>query len=867
MVLPKPKQRVELFFKNPADLRERVRFLKSQYGIGAFNLVNKNQQDALQEWVTCIREELPEADICVHYSLKYNKIARKGPEANAARFQAFAEECRANEILVISGGGKKTMAWNTVTALQAVQGQVPDDKQVAVAYNPYFPDDRDQLEETKRLEQKLDGKVVSKVYLQFGTDLNRLKQALEMLQTKNNAVSIAGSLFLPTAKLIGQQKFRPWNGVFLSPDFLSGPENAEAIVLEMMKLYQTYNVEMLWEAPGIRTEKDMAVVQNLIKSLDASSDESEGSAEVPIKEDEQSSFEGMHKVPQENGPSFEETPASKRPKLDRMPEPCILLFGSHDVRLRDNRAVELATQRHKTIVPVFLWSKQGTWGVRGALEVILKAALKSLESSLKSFGLDLICRNCDGDGTKELGDIIKQTGATSVYWNRAHTTESRLLERSRMEAMEALGVHVHDTQSSLLYDPEKIELDSGFHGGHWGTLMPFLKNCKKDHGVPPRPTKYHDTFRLLQESNAPAAKPDHVSVDGLAMAVVRGKDKWDEPIRKRFSMSESAALEDLETFFQKGLRRYESERSRSDKEFATSKLSPHLRIGTISPNELYWRTEESGLRYDELKTFSRRLFWRDLAYYQLKCFPDMRNIPIRKHYQNMEWVTGEEEKRRFEAWKWGKTGFPIVDAGMRELYATGWMTQTVRMVVASFLVEYLRVNWVKGCEWFHYTLVDADPAINAMMWQNAGKSGTDQWNFVLSPVTASQDPTGDYTRKWVPELAALPTTALVHRPWEAPEEVMERMGVILGQTYPHRIIQNLKAEREIAIQHTLDMRRRSQSANTDRGYDLIRLPDGKETAVFTKKEYRIDQEGNLLNESPSNKAPSKQKAKPGRKRR
>lgn len=132
------------------------------------------------------------------------------------------------------------------------------------------------------------------------------------------------------------------------------------------------------------------------------------------------------------------------------------------------------------------------------------------------------------------------------------------------------------------------------------------------------------------------------------------------------------------------------------------------------------------MTYDKLKTFSRRLFWRDLSYYQLYCFPNMRYQCIRSHYEDMEWVGGEEEKHLLQAWKWGKTGFPIVDAAMRELYQTGWMTQSVRMVVASFLVEYLRVSWTKGCEWFHYTLVDADPAINAMMWQNAGKSGIDQ---------------------------------------------------------------------------------------------------------------------------------------------
>jgi len=220
---------------------------------------------------------------------------------------------------------------------------------------------------------------------------------------------------------------------------------------------------------------------------------------------------------------------------------------------------------------------------------------------------------------------------------------------------------------------------------------------------------------------------------------------------------------------------------------------------------------------------------------------------------------------------------------MRELYHTGWMTQSVRMVVASFLVEYLRVNWVKGCEFFHYTLVDADAAINAMMWQNAGKCGIDQvspsqcvqsqverskktypkrfshinvppflafscaaqWNFVLSPETASQDPSGQYTKKWVPELAKLPT-GFCHRPWQAPPEVLEKAGVVLGKTYPQRVVTNLKEERAKSIASTICMRREHQDCNDSKGYDMIHLPNGEKTVVFTKKEYRIDRSGNVL---------------------
>ncbi|MGK3745225.1 MAG: hypothetical protein ACI90V_012086 [Bacillariaceae sp.] len=157
------------------------------------------------------------------------------------------------------------------------------------------------------------------------------------------------------------------------------------------------------------------------------------------------------------------------------------------------------------------------------------------------------------------------------------------------------------------------------------------------------------------------------------------------------------------------------------------------------------------------------------------------------------------------------------------------------MVVASFLVEYLRVNWKKGCAWFHYTLVDADSAINAMMWQNAGRSGIDQWNFVSSPTTASQDSTGAYTQRWVPELADLPTSGLIHRPWEGNIDVLLQAGVVLGDTYPHRIVIDLKTERQLSVDSTLSMRRKSQEYNTSRGYDLIRLPNGSKTIVFTKK--------------------------------
>ncbi|KAG7341974.1 photolyase [Nitzschia inconspicua] len=827
--------RVELFFKDICDLKERVRFLDS-HGFCSYNLVNKNKADALNDWVQAIREVSPNANICCHYSLKYNKVPRKGPKEQEERLLSALQLSRANEVLIISGSGQKT-AWNTVSALEAVKSaSLPHSVPLlAVAYNPYFPEKQDQEEENHRLKEKLESGCITKVYLQFGSDLDRLRNGLEYLHKlkASKSFSIAGSLFLPTAQLISQQKFRPWNGVFLSQEFLSGPENAKAVLHEMVNQYRTNNVEILWEAPGIRTEKDVKLVLELTGAVDAE----------------------KHKGSLTSSVNANNSPQQKRLKISdnfhlsrRSKEPCLLIFGNHDVRIRDNRSLEAATSAHETVLPVFLWTVEDRGYVTGAVQVVLKDALRSLNSSLESFNLSLACFNCpdnDNHGVTTIKEITEKLGAKAVFWNRECTTEGRDRDSKRKAALESYGISVIESQSSLLYDPDKMDLTSGFHGGHWGTLMPFLKQCKMKFGEPIRPTPYHDTFGLLQSVQSPTY-PKTSSIDDLNMARISGKQLWDEPIRKRFPMNEKLALEAMESFCRSGLKSYEQERSRADKEGATGCLSHHLRIGTLSPNQLYWRIEDSGLSYDKVKTFSRRLFWRDLAYYQLACFPNMRYKCIRSHYEDLEWVIGEEEKRRFNAWKRGKTGFPIVDAAMRELYETGWITQSLRMVVASFLVEYLRVNWTKGCEWFHYTLVDADSAINPMMWQNAGKSGTDQWNFILSPTTASQDPSGNYTRRWVPELSKLSTAALVHRPWEATEEQLESAGIVLGETYPHRIIRDLKAERNRSVDATLEMRRRSQQFNSDRGYDLIHLPNGDTTVVFTKKEYRLDSNGQLF---------------------
>mmetsp|Transcript_11123 Transcript_11123/g.23638 ORF Transcript_11123/g.23638 Transcript_11123/m.23638 type:complete len:388 (+) Transcript_11123:183-1346(+) len=285
--------RVELFFKGPSELQDRVRFLRAR-GVTSFNIVNKDKKDDVEGWVNSIREVYPEAHVCAHYSLKHNKVPRKGVKEQKELLLQSLKKTDADEILVISGSGEKK-EWNTLEALKfAVQdgegaalhrsssltmSKKLRSPKIAVAYNPYFPSHSDQEKENRRLTEKLATGCVSKIYLQFGTDLERLQKGLELIQNENISssngtgsvdidtdvgIGIAGSLFLPSKKLIAQQKFRPWNGVFLSDKFLKGPEQASAIISKMIQIYKANNVEILWEAPGIRTEKEMEVVQELL---------------------------------------------------------------------------------------------------------------------------------------------------------------------------------------------------------------------------------------------------------------------------------------------------------------------------------------------------------------------------------------------------------------------------------------------------------------------------------------------------------------------------------------------------------------------------------------------------------------------------
>ena len=584
---------------------------------------------------------------------------------------------------------------------------------------------------------------------------------------------------------------------------------------------------------------------------------------------------------------------SKRARAEPGLATILLLFRTTDLRLHDNHALHAAVSeagRRTTVVPAFVWSPRedgGQWGVHGASEVYLKQALQELDAALTQLGSRLIMRhNCGnnipgndhrpGDRQEspyaaEVVALVSDTCATTVHYNLEHTPEGLARDAAMLDAMRSSHPTVQVTahHSQLLYSPDAVNLQNGFNGGHWGTLMPFLRACErtgKPHRCLPTPT----AGDIVPPGAVTGGQwPASCGVDDLQLArMPPGKD-WGAAIRAAWPAGEQTAQQACLHFVATGLLQYERDRSRADlfgddraenataSSCATSRLSIALRFGELSPRFLYWAIRDAGLPREVTKTFARRLHWRDLAYFQLNVFPEMRTKGIRAHYDSTRWVEPPSEyQRRLRAWQRGMTGYPIVDAGMRELYLTGWMSQSVRMVCASFLVEYLRVSWLDGQIWFGDTLCDADSAINAMMWQNAGRSGIDQWNFVMSPENASQDRTGRYTRKYVPELAGLPNKVL-HKPWLASPKELEAAGVKLGTEpgcYPTRVVSDLGAERDASVAAVLEMRRAHQHHNDPRGYDSIVLPNGNTTKVFTKEEYRISKSGSVLPRRPRYRA-------------
>ncbi|HEX2527312.1 MAG TPA: deoxyribodipyrimidine photo-lyase [Geminicoccus sp.] len=449
-----------------------------------------------------------------------------------------------------------------------------------------------------------------------------------------------------------------------------------------------------------------------------------------------------------------------------------------DLRLLDQPALLAAAEGADRLVCVHLLDER----MGGAQRWWLHHSLTRLQADLQAKGQRLVLRR--GDPATVLRDLVERHRIQRVAWNRAYGPEDRARDQALAEDLEGRGVEVATFNGSLGREPHEVTQPKG---QPYKVYTPYAKAWFKQ-GELPAPHPAPDRL---------PPPPDSLKAgDKLASwALLPTRPDWVKGFRKRWGneVGEAAAHTALDLFVEQSAAGYGRGRDLPGTR-GTSRMSAHLRFGEISPRQVVHAARaaaESGqVGHDQLFPYLRQIVWRDFAYANLFHFPQLPTEPLRPAFRRL--VHAEDPGGRLlRAWQTGRTGYPIVDAGMRELWHTGWMHNRARLIAGSFLVKDLLLPWQAGLAWFDDTLVDADPANNAMGWQWLAGCGIDATPFfrVFSPVLQGRkfDPDGAYVRRWVPELAELPDRHL-HAPFEAPEQVLHEAGVTLGKTYPRPVV-------------------------------------------------------------------------------
>jgi deoxyribodipyrimidine photo-lyase len=469
----------------------------------------------------------------------------------------------------------------------------------------------------------------------------------------------------------------------------------------------------------------------------------------------------------------------------RPKSPAIVWFR-RDLRLRDNPALEAALAAGGPVIPLFIESPQeeSPWASGAASRWWLHNSLASLDRSLRSRGSCLILRS--GPSIRCLLELAGECGAAGVYWNRGYEPEVAARDATVRSELVSHGLNTGTHNGSLLFEPAAVRNSSG---GPFRVFTPFWRACISGLAQPRAPGRF-----------CPALPPPRRWPAGLPLQQLRltPVPDWAGGLRQVWEPGEEGARARLEQFVGGALAGYTRARELPAVK-GTSRLSPHLHFGEISPHTLWHRiktvlgkNDDSALR-EAGDAFLRQLGWREFAWHVLVNIPGFDREPLRSDFRKFPW---RQSALALKAWQRGQTGYPLVDAGMRELWATGWMHNRVRMVVASFLTKHLLLPWIEGARWFWDTLVDADLANNAFGWQWTAGCGADAAPYfrIFNPVSQGErfDPEGDYIRRWVPELSRLPTR-WIHKPWQAPAAILAGSGIRLGKNYPRPIVDHAEA--------------------------------------------------------------------------
>ena len=479
-----------------------------------------------------------------------------------------------------------------------------------------------------------------------------------------------------------------------------------------------------------------------------------------------------------------------------MTERSTIVWFRRDLRLADNEALSAAIRRGGSIIPLFIHSpeEEGEWALGGASRYWLHHSLEALTLALKGCGSELIIRQ--GKSQEVLSQILKETGGGALYWNRVYDPLLIARDAEIKQYFKSLGIVVESFNSALLCEPWEIKNSTG---KGYEVFTPFWRQLQKSYN-------HHSPLPAPEQIPGPSVMPRGELLNQLKLLP---KLDWAQGIGERWTISESGAANELRLFLSTTINIYK-ERRDFPADTGTSRLSPYLHFGEIGPRQIWDAvvrslSEKKGTFPEAAEGFLRQIAWREFAHHLLYHFPNTPTEPLRTKFAKFPW---RKRKSALKSWQRGLTGYPIVDAGMRELWQTGWMHNRVRMIVGSFLVKDLLIPWQEGARWFWDTLVDANLANNTLGWQWIAGCGADAAPYfrIFNPVKQGEkfDPKGVYIRRYIPELADMPDS-WIHKPWLAPAEVLHGAGVILGSTYPQPIVDHGEA-RDLALQALADMK-------------------------------------------------------------
>lgn len=472
----------------------------------------------------------------------------------------------------------------------------------------------------------------------------------------------------------------------------------------------------------------------------------------------------------------------------------VIFWFRQDLRLADNPGLAAAAQQG-AVMPVYILDDEesGRWRMGGASRWWVHRSLHKLEQQLQGH-----LRFFSGKAGDILQRLTREVGAEKVFWNRCYEPWRIDRDRRIKESLNHAGIAVQSFNASLLWEPWEVLKGDGTP---YKVFTPYYRKGCLGRTVPRSPAEPASALRFHPATNIAGACP--LEALGLIPSY-----PWHKKLAQHWQPGEDGAHQRLNAFVAGGLDGYRQGRDFPALE-QTSRLSPHLHFGEISPQQirqaLLTAAATGNVPEDDLDHFFSELAWREFSYYQLYHAPGLPESPLRAEFQRFPWIKDEDG---LKSWQCGLTGYPLVDAGMRELWQTGFMHNRVRMVVGSFLVKNLLLPWQQGESWFWDCLVDADLASNAASWQWVAGCGADAAPYfrIFNPVTQGQkfDPHGEYVRRYVPEIAALPDKYL-HTPWTAPAALLEQANVVLGRDYPLPMV-DLKASRQRALDAYQQMR-------------------------------------------------------------